>query len=306
MSSLRHLYMLCYRTHISPLDCLRFLTNTMAQRNAETHHSNEPTPITDIHEHKEQAYPHDPQGIEPGKKWIKEANPDHPEEELTQEDWIKHPPFRWEGSTGGKNGEEEREFVNKYVLECFCKRVQFTLASDPLDVKICHCDMCKKLHGAPMQAAAVFHKNDARLTKGNIGDIAFFSPGLSNPHMTSHATPTPRKIYCAGCGCPLADEGKNMFIAYPSSMHHWKSAEARGPGEEGANPPEEGISKLPPAFNVLCSISSKRKHIFYGKRAFDMRDGLEKWEGLNGQSRKMDDDGNIIEGGPNPSKELYQ
>jgi len=261
----------------------------------ETHQSgtNTPTPTTDIHEHKGQAYPHSPQGIEPGKKWIREAN-DLPEEELTQDDWIENPPFRWKGNRG--DGEE---FVNKYVLECFCERVQFTLSADPLDVKICHCDMCKKLHGAPMQAAAVFHKTDARLTKGKLGDIAFFSPGLPNPHMTSHATPTPRKLYCAGCGCPLADEGKNMFIAYPSSMHHWKSAKAKGPGEEGANPPEEGIGKLPPAFHV-------RKHIFYGKRAFDMKDGLEKWEGLDGKSRKMDDDGNIIEGGEKPSKELYQ
>lgn len=115
----------------------------------------------------------------------------------------------------------------------------------------------------------MFHKTDARLTKGAIGDIAFFryalplalistvnsyippSPGLPKPHMTSHATPTPRKLYCAGCGCPLADEGKNMFIAYPSSIHHWKSAEAKGPGEEGANPPEKGIAKLPPAFHVV-------------------------------------------------------
>lgn len=36
-------------------------------------------------------------------------------------------------------------------------------------------------------------------------------------------------------------------------------------------------------------------------RALDMPDGLPKWEGLDGQSRKMDDDGNIIE---EPSKDL--
>jgi len=37
-----------------------------------------------------------------------------------------------------------------------------------------------------------------------------------------------------------------------------------------------------------------------------MKDGLPKWEGLDDKSRKMDDDGNIIEGGEKPSEELYQ
>jgi len=242
--------------------------------------------------------PRSPHGIEPGEKWLREQNEHHSAEELIKENWIDIPPFRWEGRTGGKDGKEGREFKNKYVLECFCKRVQFSISSDPLDVKICHCDMCKKLHGAPMQAAAVFYKTDAMLTKGLAGDIAFFSASLPNPHMTSHATPCPRKIYCAGCGCPLADEGKNMFIAYPSSLHHYKSLNAKGPGEHGAREPEEGMGKLPPAFNV-------RKHIFYGKRAFDMNDGIEKWEGIDGKSRRMADDGSIIEGGNLPSKELY-
>jgi len=44
------------------------------------------------------AYPHSPQGIEPGKKWIREAN-DLTEEELTEHsDWIEKPPFRFVSS----------------------------------------------------------------------------------------------------------------------------------------------------------------------------------------------------------------
>lgn len=35
--------------------------------------------------------------------------------------------------------------------------------------------------------------------------------------------------------------------------------------------------------------------MFYSRRVVDMRDGLDKWEGLNDDSRRMDDDGNIIE-----------
>ncbi|KAF8472174.1 hypothetical protein JB92DRAFT_2771388, partial [Gautieria morchelliformis] len=169
--------------------------------------------------------------------------------------------------------------------------VQFSISSDPLDVKICHCDTCKRLHGAPMQLAVRISKLSPNMKYDVLICIyAFSSPSLPNPHMTSHATPCPRKIYCAGCGCPLADEGKNMFIAYPSSMHRHKGLGALGPGQEGANGPQQGTGKLPPAFNV-------RKHIFYGKRAFEMWDGIEKWQGLDGKSSRMADDGSIIESG---------
>lgn len=39
-------------------------------------------------------------------------------------------------------------------------------------------------------------------------------------------------------------------------------------------------------------------HIFYGERVVDVRDGLRKWEGMDGGSRVLDEEtGEVIEGG---------
>ena len=57
-------------------------------------------------------------------------------------------------------------FKTKYRANCYCNTVQYEVCSDPVDAKICHCLACQKLHGAPMQWAAIFHKHDVRITKG--------------------------------------------------------------------------------------------------------------------------------------------
>lgn len=39
-------------------------------------------------------------------------------------------------------------------------------------------------------------------------------------------------------------------------------------------------------------------HIFYGQRVVDVRDRLRKWEGMNDESRLLDEEtGEVIEGG---------
>jgi hypothetical protein len=35
-----------------------------------------------------------------------------------------------------------------------------------VDAKICHCIACQKLHGAPMQWSAIFHKHHVRFSAG--------------------------------------------------------------------------------------------------------------------------------------------
>lgn len=41
------------------------------------------------------------------------------------------------------------------------------------------------------------------------------------------------------------------------------------------------------AFKVQC-------HMFYGRRVLEIRDGVEKWEGLNGKSRRLGEDGEVL------------
>ncbi|MGD2010733.1 MAG: GFA family protein, partial [Desulfobacterales bacterium] len=61
---------------------------------------------------------------------------------------------------------EDASFIVKYRASCYCKAVQIEVCADPVDAKICHCQTCQRLHGAPMQWAAIFHKHDVRVTKG--------------------------------------------------------------------------------------------------------------------------------------------
>ena len=59
----------------------------------------------------------------------------------------------------------DHRFVVKYRASCYCRAVRYEVCADPVDAKLCHCVACQKLHGAPMQWAAIFHKRDVRITR---------------------------------------------------------------------------------------------------------------------------------------------
>ena len=136
----------------------------------------------------------------------------------------------------------------KYEATCLCGAVRYHARADPVDAKICHCTTCQKTHGAPMQWAAIFHKHDVRITVG-INQISFYNTALDAPERI-----LPCKLACALCRSPIADEGRRMWLAFPSQFDF------------------ESPSAVPEAFMPTC-------HIFYGSRVFDMDDGLPKWSG---------------------------
>lgn len=69
------------------------------------------------------------------------------------------------------------------------------------------------------------------------------------------------------------DEGRRMVLLFPTLVEGIETQEGRG------------------AFKAGC-------HIFYGERVVDVRDGLRKWEGMDGGSRVLDEEtGDVIEGG---------
>jgi hypothetical protein len=139
-------------------------------------------------------------------------------------------------------------FTAKYRASCHCKAVQYEVRANPVDSKICHCKVCQKLHGAPMQWAAIFHKHDIQFTAG-MDHVRFF-----NSEINSHERVLPCKVSCALCGTLVADEGRRMWLAFPSLF-------------DFGIPP-----KVPEAFMPTC-------HIFYDMRVIDMNDGLPKWSG---------------------------
>ncbi len=147
-------------------------------------------------------------------------------------------------------------FTAKYRASCFCNAVEYEVGTDPVDSKICHCTGCQKLHGAPMQWAAIFHKHDVRLTKG-LEHLHFY-----NSELNSHERILPCKVSCAVCRTLIADEGRNMWLAFPTLFDF------------------AGTSEVPEKFRPTC-------HIFYSMRVIDIDDNLPKWSGHKNSSQQL-------------------
>lgn len=143
---------------------------------------------------------------------------------------------------------KESGFIPKYRAACFCGAVKYEVNADPVDAKICHCLACQKLHGAPMQWAAIFYKHNVRVTAG-LNHMVFF-----NSEQGGHERILPCKISCGRCGTPIADEGRRMWLAFPTLFDF-------GHGVQ-----------VPESFKPTC-------HIFYNSRVVDLQDDLPKWSG---------------------------
>ena len=155
------------------------------------------------------------------------------------------------GSSFGSSADES--FVAKYRARCHCDAVRYEVHADPVDAKICHCSDCQVLHGAPMQWAAIFRKSDVRFTAG-VEHLRFF-----NSRLDRHERVLPCKVACASCGTPIADEGRNMWLAFPALF-------------DFGTPP-----RVPEAFKPTC-------HIFYAMRMMEIADELPKWSCHKGKS----------------------
>ena len=148
---------------------------------------------------------------------------------------------------------DDESFIAKYFARCLCDAVRYEVRADPVDAKICHCSVCQVLHGAPMQWAAIFHKRDVRFTAG-VAHLRFYNSALDR-----HERLLPCKVACASCGTLIADEGRNMWLAFPTLF------DFRAP------------QRVPEAFRPTC-------HIFYRMRVMEIDDGLPKWSGHKDKS----------------------
>nr|WP_321399146.1 GFA family protein [uncultured Desulfobacter sp.] len=147
-------------------------------------------------------------------------------------------------------------FIPKYTASCFCGAVRYEVSADPVDAKICHCTTCQRLHGAPMQWAAIFHKRYVRFIAG-LEDLIFYNSEQNRPERI-----LPCKVRCGKCGTPIADEGRRMWLAFPSLFDFGFPA------------------VVPKAFKPTC-------HLFYGSRAIEIQDNLPKWSGHKNHSQLL-------------------
>jgi|TARA_Y100000031_G_scaffold15589_1_gene16387 hypothetical protein len=145
------------------------------------------------------------------------------------------------------------DFIAKYEARCHCGAVRYQVCADPLDAKLCHCHDCQVLHGAPMQWAAIFRKRDVRMIAG-AEHLRFYSSASGR-----HERAQPCKVSCALCDTPIADEGRNMWLAFPTLFDFGSPA------------------RVPESFRPTC-------HLFYGLRAIDVNDGLPRWSGQKNHS----------------------
>ena len=144
-----------------------------------------------------------------------------------------------------------KDFKIKHSGRCDCGRVEIHCQTDPLDVKICHCYGCQKLHGAPMQIAAIFHKKDIQFTKDSLQHLSFYNNELKkNEHIL------PCKLSCSYCHSLIADEGRNMFLLFPTILD-FKSNTNDG--------------RFPKQFEY-------NHHIFYKSRCVDIDDNFPKYD----------------------------
>ncbi len=151
---------------------------------------------------------------------------------------------------------DDSTFIPKYQAACFCGKVQYEVTADPVDAKLCHCRACQRLHGAPMQWAAIFHKHHVRFTAG-LDLLRFY-----NSEQDLHERILPCKISCKQCGTPIADEGRRMWLAFPTLFDFGQGGE------------------IPDSFKPTC-------HLFYGQRVTDIYDNLPKWSGHKNQSARL-------------------
>lgn len=145
--------------------------------------------------------------------------------------------------------------LGKYQASCYCKRVRFAVSTDPVAAKLCDCSVCMRLHGAPSQWAVLFHKQSVQFTPESLQHIRWYNPEKDTVCHDVAKRDLPSKLQCTHCGTWIADEGKNMIMAFPTLFEFVTG---------------NGKPEFPASFLPTC-------HIFCATQALESNDGLARF-----------------------------
>ena len=109
-----------------------------------------------------------------------------------------------------------------YTGSCLCQKVRFTVdAKDPLPFGHCHCQACRKSHGADHTSATIIKEHQLQLLQGE---------SCLTKYQSSAAM---QRQFCQHCGSRLfvrfvrtSDEGEQVYytVAINSldKVEHWR------------------------------------------------------------------------------------
>jgi hypothetical protein len=179
--------------------------------------------------------------------------------------WKELPPYhnnfcQPDGQKDSPTSSQDETMVI-YNASCYCGRVKYQVRGDPTSSKICHCRGCQLLHGAPFEWVSIFHKCNVRFARESLEYLYFYSGDLDQGWDSTQAEQRilPVKVSCNWCRTPVADEGRNMWLAF-STLFGFTV--------------ESGV---PPSFQHA-------NHLFYGQRCIDLEDDKVKWNGHKNKS----------------------
>ncbi|ESK96248.1 hypothetical protein Moror_7238 [Moniliophthora roreri MCA 2997] len=134
---------------------------------------------------------------------------------------------------------------------CYCGAVSYTVTGKPVLSAYCHCTICQRLNGCPF--VHTLHFSPSALQWTHIGG----NTALDMYRVKDK--PAKQRFRCKTCGSCIA--------SYHSERQSWSILGAQ-------------LERIPEDFKPTA-------HIFYGTRLLDVNDGLDKWEGYQGKSRRL-------------------
>lgn len=96
--------------------------------------------------------------------------------------------------------------MNACAGSCACGAVRIVAEGEPYRVGLCHCLTCRKQHGAPFGAFAIFPAVQVTVSGGELGVF--------------HSSATGRHHFCRGCGSPVyyREEGSDEIELFLGSF----------------------------------------------------------------------------------------